>query len=214
MALDVDKRRVKTVPSHLRTRPDFINNGIEPSHPINSLVLIYGTRPKHAVAQDATGVCGAQGEWRGKLSAVRPSPCSDGIPQSLPSRASSEHSVQSLGSLMRSDEATSVHFPQILALLTLLSGRSCHENCVGGLLWSLWSRWLRDAVPTSEKTSSPTVYKNNSGDFECLCKVFKKTRRCAAMQLKRSRAHLCKALRLLGVAQTAPSFRLWWGPQR
>lgn len=80
MALGVDKRRVKTVPSHLRTRPDFINNGIEPSHPINSLVLIYGTRPKHAVAQDATGVRGAQGEWRGKLSAVRPSPCSDGIP--------------------------------------------------------------------------------------------------------------------------------------
>lgn len=111
-------------------------------------------------------------------------------------------------------DPTSVRFPQILALLTLLSGRSCHENCVGGLLWSLWSRWLRDAVPTSEKTSSPTVYKNNSGDFECLCKVFKKTRRCAAMQLKRSRAHLCKALRLLGVAQTAPSFRLWWGPQR
>lgn len=154
----------------------------------------------------------ASGE--GKLSAVHPSPCSDGIPQSLPSRASSEHSVQSLGSLMRSDEATSVCFPQILALLTLLSGRSCHENCVGGLLWSLWSRWLRDTVPTSEKTSSPTVYKNNSGDFECLCKVFKKTRRYAAMQLKRSHAHLCKALRLLGVAQTAPSFRLWWGPQR
>lgn len=72
----------------------------------------------------------ASGE--GKLSAVHPSPCSDGIPQSLPSRTSSEHSVQSLGSLMRSDEATSVRFPQILALLTLLSGRSCHENCVGG----------------------------------------------------------------------------------
>lgn len=75
------------------------------------------------------GLAELKASREGKLGTVRPGPCSNGIPQTLSSRESSEHSVQSLGSLIRFDDATSVHFPQILGLLTLLSGRSRHENC-------------------------------------------------------------------------------------
>lgn len=83
------------------------------------------------------GLAELKASREGKLGTVRPGPCSNGIPQSLSSRESSERSVQSLGSLIRFDDATSVHFPQILGLLTLLSGWSRHENCMGASLVSV-----------------------------------------------------------------------------
>lgn len=126
--------------SRVISGPDliFINNSTEPSHRINSFLLLFMERDPNTLSPKMLqGFAEPKASGEGKLSAVRTSPCRDGIPRSLSSRASSEHAVQSLGPLMRSEDATSGRCPQILALLALLSGRSCHENRVGASLVSV-----------------------------------------------------------------------------
>lgn len=88
-------------------------------------VLTYGTRPDMPETSDATAAYRAQGEKR-KQSAMWPkvlrfSLFFNRISKSSSSLESSEHSVQSLSSLIRFAQPMSVQFSQILDLHVLHS---------------------------------------------------------------------------------------------
>lgn len=87
-------------------------------------VLTYGTRPDMPETSDATAAYRAQGEKR-KQSAMWPKVLRfslfNRISKSSSSLESSEHSVQSLSSLIRFAQPMSVQFSQILDLHVLHS---------------------------------------------------------------------------------------------